>query len=141
MIRKVDTGYVERSAHRSDCIVLPAMGINYTPFQFEQPPVNKVNLWTSRECLPLWFPLLNALYGKMFFFFLVGKCLRSLIHARAKADVKFILINGKCLTRKRKWKPKYLLKNNLVKYLFFRSCDFSLLFIAAETSYHKLKKS
>jgi len=66
VIREDDTAYVERSVHRSDCIMLPAMGINCTAFQFEQPLVNKVNLWTFRECLPLRFPLLNALYRKIF---------------------------------------------------------------------------
>ena len=65
VIREDDTGYVERSLlHRSDCIMLPVMGINNTSFQFEQPLVNKVNLWTFRECLPLWFVLLDALYRK-----------------------------------------------------------------------------
>jgi len=92
VIREDDTGYVERSLHRSDCIMLPAMGINYTSFQFEQPLVNKVNLWTFRECLPLWFALTPYREKSSF----VGKCLRPLINARAKSDVKFILINGKC---------------------------------------------
>ena len=85
VIREDDSGYAERSLHRSDCIMLPSMGINYTSFQFEQPLVNKVNLWTFRDvCLYL------TLYTEKSSF--VGKCLRSLINARAKADVKFILI-------------------------------------------------
>jgi hypothetical protein len=138
VIREDDTGYVVRSVHRSGCFMLPATVINYTSLQFEQTLVNinEVNLWTFRECLPLGFPLLSALYRKIL---LCWKMPVVTEHDRAKADVKFILINGKCLTRKRKWKPNYLVKSDPATYLFLGSCDFSLLFFAEETSYHKVK--